>query len=129
VVTSGDTRGRVGADMTQVQKTVGSLSPEERLALERVVNGAAGAHGGAEPGAGDQAIRTSGGLVFRAAMLRPMEIACEVCGVRSAGADRDAAWRAYALHMYTAHGRTVSRAEARALARPVGRRACAGRGS
>lgn len=117
---------RDGADMANAQRTPGSLSQEER-ALERPVKGAAGAPREEEAERGDRAVRTSGGLVLRAKMLRPMEIACGVCGVRSAGADTEAACRAYALHLYTAHGRTGSCAEARALARPLDRRVLARR--
>jgi len=58
-----------------------------------------------------------------------VEIVCGMCGVRSIGADPDAACRAYALHMYTAHGRTVSYSDGRALARPLDRRVLAARGS
>ena len=108
--------------MSDGPKTPGSPGHEDRVAVDFLVDEAAGGPGEEETGWGEQAGCASGGLVLRSKVRPPMEIVCGVCGVRSIGADADDSCRAYALHMYTAHGRTVSYSDGRALARPLDRR-------
>jgi hypothetical protein len=112
--------------MSDAQRTLVSLSQEERLAVERLVKETLEEQHEEEAERGEQAVCTSGALVL-GSKGQPMEIVCGVCGVRSIGADTDAACRAYALHMYTAHTRTVSYSDGRALARPLDRRVLAAR--